>query len=154
MSHRLKMFLSIHDTIGNWVFSVVCCRSKFIHYIYHQSHFSAYDKLRDIVETVPCSCSFTMIVECCRSGAFIEGVFEIIGHNTRRFVSDRSRAPRSRFLQQQLNSPSGRPLVYSSVLVMNLQLLMRLQATLAPTLYIFLWLSYREKIFTFQILIW
>ncbi|WJX54663.1 hypothetical protein P8452_40521 [Trifolium repens] len=95
-----------------------------------------------------------MIVECCRSGAFIEGVFEIIGHNTRRFVSDRSRAPRSRFLQQQLNSPSeyhNDLLVNSNgtlrfftreyhndLLVMNLQLLMRLQATLAPTLYIFL----------------
>ncbi|KAK2425840.1 putative metacaspase [Trifolium repens] len=78
----------------------------------NNSHFDSFfflltdDVFREVVETVPLESSFTMISDYFWSGALIEGAIELIGHNTNNYVSNKTRAPSTAYLQYlQLNKP-------------------------------------------------
>ncbi|CAJ2650790.1 unnamed protein product [Trifolium pratense] len=52
-----------------------------------------------------------MIFDLCCSRALIGGAVELIGHNTRNFISDKTRVSSNVYLQHlQINKPSGRSL--------------------------------------------
>jgi hypothetical protein len=48
------------------------------------------DDLREVVQTIPEECSFTMIADCSHSGAIVEGANEIFGHSTNKSIDNPS----------------------------------------------------------------
>jgi hypothetical protein len=67
------------------------------------------DDLREVVQTIPEECSFTMIADCSHSGAIVEGANEIFGHSTNKSIDNSIRAPHNECLWK-LNNPSSRDL--------------------------------------------
>jgi hypothetical protein len=64
--------------------------------------------LRDFTETVAKGCSFSAVIDCCHSGAMLEGAKEIIGDSTLHPTISKRRAPKNK--GYSFGKPSGRPL--------------------------------------------
>jgi hypothetical protein len=63
--------------------------------------------LRDFTETVANECTFSALIDCCHSGAMLEGAKEIIGNNTVNHTINKPRTPKNR--SYNFGEPSGRP---------------------------------------------
>jgi hypothetical protein len=63
--------------------------------------------LRDFTETVANKCAFSAFIDCCHSGAMLEGAKEIIGNSTVNPTINKPRTPKNR--SYNFGEPSGRP---------------------------------------------
>ncbi|GAU26163.1 hypothetical protein TSUD_353850 [Trifolium subterraneum] len=63
---------------------------------------------RDFVEIIPRSCSFTAVVDACRSGGILEGAYEVIGDSTKKPSIYTERAPQ--YTKFKFGEPTGHPL--------------------------------------------
>lgn len=52
--------------------------------------------LRDFTETVANECAFSALIDCCHSGAMLEGAKEIIGNSTVNPTINKPRTPKNR----------------------------------------------------------